>query len=620
MSTPGLRLIQPRSATETAPEDRRRLGRILVDQGEISASDLMQGLAQQRGYEAPIGEILVAEGLATETAVLGAVSEQRGVRLTDLDTDPPDPFLYDSIDVGFCLRHRIIPWMKLGNTLLIATSRPDQFQTLRRHLPQRWADALPVLAEEHQIIAHIERLHGGTLAPMAEARVTPLESCRTWTRKLSLQRLALLGLAIGLIAGAVKAPAQTVVWLSIWALATLFIAATLKTCALAAQGFRRSPDGTAPDLEGVKLPRISVLVPLLRETEIANALVRRLSRLTYPKALLDVVLVLEESDQQTQATLARTDLPPWMRVVEVPETNGLTTKPRAMNYALDFCKGDIIGVWDAEDAPAPDQLERVAHHFANADDDVACLQGVLDYYNPKANWLARCFTIEYAMWWRILLPGIAKMGLVIPLGGTTLFFKRPVLESLGRWDAHNVTEDADLGVRLARHGHRTELISTVTHEEANCRPWRWIRQRSRWLKGYMITYMVHMRRPVLLWRQLGTWKFLGLQAFFVTTLSQFVFAPVIWSFLVIPFGISHPAVDYLGPDLALIIAAALFSIEAINLTSGLIATSGREHRHLMKWVPTMMLYFPLAAFASYKALYELIAKPFYWDKTQHGVT
>jgi cellulose synthase/poly-beta-1,6-N-acetylglucosamine synthase-like glycosyltransferase len=206
-----------------------------------------------------------------------------------------------------------------------------------------------------------------------------------------------------------------------------------------------------------------------------------------------------------------------------------------------------------------------------------------------------------------LLPGIAKMGLVIPLGGTTLFFKRPVLESLGRWDAHNVTEDADLGVRLARHGHRTELISTVTHEEANCRPWRWIRQRSRWLKGYMITYMVHMRRPVLLWRQLGTWKFLGLQAFFVTTLSQFVFAPVIWSFLVIPFGIAHPAVDYLGPDLALIIAAALFSIEAINLTSGLIATSGREHRHLMKWVPTMMLYFPLAAFASYKALYELIA-------------
>ena len=185
-----------------------------------------------------------------------------------------------------------------------------------------------------------------------------------------------------------------------------------------------------------------------------------------------------------------------------------------MNYALDFCRGTIIGVWDAEDAPEPDQIEKVAARFNEAAPNVVCLQGMLDYYNARQNWISRCFTIEYATWWRVVLPGMARLGFVIPLGGTTLFFRRKALEKLGRWDAHNVTEDADLGVRLARHGYVTELIPTVTYEEANCRPWRWVRQRSRWLKGFMITYIVHMRDPAQLLRDLGFKRFMGLQMIF----------------------------------------------------------------------------------------------------------
>lgn len=169
-------------------------------------------------------------------------------------------------------------------------------------------------------------------------------------------------------------------------------------------------------------PCVSIMVPLYKEREIANALVQRLQRLTYPKALLDVILVLEATDDVTRDALARVALPSWMRVVEVPELNGLTTKPRAMNYALDFCRGDIVGVWDAEDAPQPDQIERVVAHFTQASPEVVCLQGVLDYYNPRTNWRSRCFTIEYNSWFRVILPGIARMGLVVPLGGTTFFF------------------------------------------------------------------------------------------------------------------------------------------------------------------------------------------------------
>ncbi|MEM8548878.1 MAG: glycosyltransferase, partial [Pseudomonadota bacterium] len=225
---------------------------------------------------------------------------------------------------------------------------------------------------------------------------------------------------------------------------------------------------------------VSLLVPLFREKDIAGSLIGRLSKLTYPKSRLEALLILEAEDLQTRKVLAATDLPPWMRVITVPP-GALQTKPRAMNYARRFAHGEIIGIYDAEDAPAPYQIEAVVAHLERADDDVACVQGILDYYNPTANWLARCFTIEYASWFRILLPGLARIGVPIPLGGTTVFFRSAALDALHGWDAHNVTEDADLGMRLARHGWRTELVDSVTLEEANCRFWPWIKQRSRWL-------------------------------------------------------------------------------------------------------------------------------------------
>ena len=264
----------------------------------------------------------------------------------------------------------------------------------------------------------------------------------------------------------------------------------------------------------------------------------------YPADLLDVILVVEADDQITRDALARSELPLWMRVITVPN-GSVKTKPRALNHALDYARGAIVGIYDAEDAPDPDQLQKVVAQFQRSGPEVACLQGVLDYYNPHTNWLSRCFTIEYAGWFRLILPGIARMGLVVPLGGTTLFFRRSVLEELGAWDAHNVTEDADLGLRLARHGYRTDLVATTTHEEANCRTVPWIKQRSRWIKGYMMTWAVHMRRPGLLWRQLGPWRFVGVQVLFLGTIAQFLLAPVLWSLALVPLGVAHPALAVL---------------------------------------------------------------------------
>lgn len=385
---------------------------------------------------------------------------------------------------------------------------------------------------------------------------------------------------------------------------------------LRAQRQAPKPDG-AP-LIIARMPTVSILVPLYKEREIAARLVKRLNRLDYPKELLDICLVVEADDHVTRDTLDRIGLPGHIRQIAVPE-RALKTKPRALNYALDFCRGAIVGVYDAEDAPSPDQIHRVVHRFHERGQDVACLQGVLDFYNAKTNWLSRCFTVEYAVWFRVILPGLSRLGLVVPLGGTTLFFRRAALEKLGGWDAHNVTEDADLGVRLARHGYRAELIDIVTEEEANCRFWPWIKQRSRWLKGYAITWAVHMRSPAKLWSDLGAWRFFGVQLLFLGTISQFLLAPLLWSFWMIPLGLPHPMTAVASSWLVYVTASGFILSESISIAIGIYAVRGPRHRFLIPWVPTLYFYFPMAALASYKGVIELLTRPFFWDKTTHGV-
>ena len=620
MSPLSLRLLEDVSPAPLPSQPRKPLGRHLVDSGIITSDQLVQALQMQLRLRAPIGEILVSEGWAASDDIQEALARQHGLQRADLVAQPPDAALCETRPYQFWLKHRAIPWMQVGEMALVATARPDDFAALKAELGDGFGIVLPALASDAQIAGAIARQFREPLAVAAGARVAARFSCRTWQRG---RGVALAALLVGLAAVLIAAPLWCIAALSLLATATLLMFTALKLGAFVAHLLsHRHLTAPGPDCvaleSGYRLPKVSVLVPLFRETEIAGHLIRRLGRLTYPKALLDVVLVLEEADELTRETLARTELPAWIRVAEVPAHGALTTKPRAMNYALDFTDGEIVGVWDAEDAPAADQIEQVVAHFAQAPADVVCLQGILDYYNPHTNWLARCFTIEYASWFRIVLPGIARMGLVVPLGGTTLFFKRRELEELGGWDAHNVTEDADLGVRLCRAGYRTEMIETVTYEEANCRVWPWIRQRSRWLKGFMVTYLVHMRSPARLWSELGPRRFWSLQAFFLGTICQFLLAPVLWSFWLLVLGFGHPVEALAPPTLIPLVAGIFLLTELLAICIGLVAVSSPERRFLMRWVPTLMFYFPLGVFAAYKALYELLARPYFWDKTQHG--
>lgn len=596
---------------------RRPLGRILLDRGAVAPGDLTTALALREREDVRLGDILLTHGWVSEAALMAALAEQWQAALVDLAAEPPDPRLIDALGPELCLAEAMVPWRRIGATTVIATARPEEFTRLRGVLPAKFAPYRMVLAPERAVHDALLARRQTALIRRAECRVAAAESCRSHDGERAARRA--LGALLGLACGLFLAPVAVFALLFAWTIVTLVLTMALKFAAWLAELHHLattlpSPQITAP----IRLPVISVLVPLLHEKDIAGRLVARLGRLTYPRELLDVLLVVEEADTPTRDALAKATLPRWIRVVTVPD-GPIRTKPRALNYALNFCRGSVVGVWDAEDRPDPDQLHAVARRFAEAPPEVACLQGVLDYYSPRTNWLSRCFTVEYAVWFRAVLPGVARLGLAVPLGGTTLFFRRDLLEAVGAWDAFNVTEDADLGIRLARRGLRTELIATVTQEEPNCRPLPWVKQRSRWLKGYAMTWGVHMRAPRQLWRELGAWRFLGLQVMFLGTLSQYLLAPLSWSCWLILFGLWHPVRALLSPgsETALLIAFGL--TELVNLAVGFWAVRGAGHRHLLPWVPTLHLYFPLGTLAGWKAIYEVIAKPFYWDKTAHGL-
>ncbi|MDA7965913.1 glycosyltransferase family 2 protein [Ruegeria sp.] len=594
---------------------RRPLGTCLLDRGLITQDQLIKALHLQRRQNAPLGEILVGEGWASRQDVMAALSDQSGLQIADFTQHPPEADLCATMPIAFWLEHNVIPWRRTGPLLLVATARPDRFETIVRALRAFGHTAVPVLAGPDQIDTALGQVFARPLAQAAETRVEPAQSCRTWTASSRAGPVALL---IGFCALGVAMPYAGLALLFWMTVLTLLLFMVLRISGLIAYLLPQpeAPEGPKRGIE--RQPCVSILVPLFKEKEIADALIARLHRLTYPKALLDVILVLEERDDVTRATLENVSLPSWIRVLEVPEHGDLTTKPRAMNYALDFCRGEILGVWDAEDAPLPDQIETVTRHFAQAPNDVVCLQGVLDYYNPRTNWRSRCFTIEYSGWFRVVLPGIARLGLVVPLGGTTFFFRRDKLLELGGWDAHNVTEDADLGVRLSRAGYRTEMVNTTTYEEANFRAWPWVKQRSRWLKGFMVTYLVHMRAPRRLLRELGMLRFLGVQAFFLGTVGQFLLAPVLWLFWLATLGLGHPYQAVIpGPVLSACVFLFLLA-EAANFVVGALGVAAGNRRYLIPWVPTMALYYPLGVLAAYKGLWELAVKPFFWDKTQHG--
>ncbi|GAA3533096.1 hypothetical protein GCM10022419_010310 [Nonomuraea rosea] len=377
------------------------------------------------------------------------------------------------------------------------------------------------------------------------------------------------------------------------------------------EGPRRTPDAG--------LPVYTVLVPLHREARVLPYLLDRLRSLDYPGELLQIMLLIEEDDDETRAALPELAEP--FEVVIVPPSLP-RTKPKACNIGLARARGEFVVIFDAEDRPDLDQLRKAVHAFRGLPDRVVCVQAELQYWNPWTNWLTRCFAAEYATNFSLLLRGLDRYRLAIPLGGTSNHFRTDALRTLGGWDPYNVTEDADLGIRIARRGWDVRMMVSVTEEEANSRLGNWIRQRSRWIKGYLQTWLVHTRHPVRLWRQLGTRRTV---AFHLTmgfsTLTTLV-NPFFWALTLIYLCTGTRYVEALFPPVSLYFGAATMVFGNFLMIYCMMA--GCMERGLFPAVRAMLsvpLYWGLMSVAAYKALFQL-ARPsrrHFWELTEHGL-
>lgn len=365
------------------------------------------------------------------------------------------------------------------------------------------------------------------------------------------------------------------------------------------------------------LPTYSVLVPLYRETAVAANIVAALAVLDYPHDKLEVIFLTEADDAATREALRNAAMTPTMRIVVVPDGEP-RTKPRALNFGLQRATGELICIFDAEDVPDPAQLRVAAEAFARDNGRLACVQARLDIYNPKASLWTRQFTIEYAALFEAVLPALGRLGLPLPLGGTSNHFRATHLKDAGGWDPFNVTEDADLGFRFARKGYGVAMIDTTTSEEAPSTARVWLGQRTRWLKGWMQTYLVHMRQPVRLWRDLGPRRFIGFQV----TLGGMVLSALVhpWAYVLILAAVMTDTPDW-SPRATGLVALCGFNLVVgygAGIALAVLALRRRGIGSLAQstiWIP---LYWLAISFAAYLAVWDFIRRPYYWEKTPHG--
>lgn len=389
--------------------------------------------------------------------------------------------------------------------------------------------------------------------------------------------------------------------------ATLFAALiALRLASALAGALRRTSRGAAPASDA-DTPRLTYLVALYREANVAPALIAAIAAIDYPANRREVKLLVEADDAETIDALRRLPLPEGFELVPVPP-GAPRTKPRALNYGLRFSTGDIVAVLDAEDRPAPGQAREAITAFRVGDARLAVVQAPLLAHNGVVSWIARQFDLEYAIHFLVWLPFLSRLGVPLALGGTSNYFRRACLEAAGGWDAWNVTEDADLGLRLARMGWRAATIDTPTLEEAPVRFSHWLAQRTRWMKGHIQTWLVLMRDPARAARGMGWPQFLAVQV----TLGGSLLASLLHGPVMIAILVLAAAGAPIHTWAAALLGAGYSSVLLASLAS-------RREPHALTLL-TLPLYWPLLSLAMLCALWELKTRPHFWAKTPHGIS
>ncbi|SDY36692.1 Glycosyltransferase, catalytic subunit of cellulose synthase and poly-beta-1,6-N-acetylglucosamine synthase [Modestobacter sp. DSM 44400] len=395
--------------------------------------------------------------------------------------------------------------------------------------------------------------------------------------------------------------------------------ALISTVGTAWETVEQVTDAEVAALVDTELPVYTILVPVYKEAGIVGLLMRNLADLDYPREKLEILLLLEEDDPETLAAALAAAPPDFVRIVVVPHSMP-KTKPRACNVGLAFAHGEYVVIYDAEDRPDADQLKKSLIAFRKGGDDLVCVQAALNYFNAKENLLTRMFTLEYSSWFDYTLAGLDKLRLPIPLGGTSNHFRTDMLRDLGGWDPYNVTEDADLGIRASAQGHRVAVVNSTTYEEANMAVGNWIRQRSRWIKGYMQTVLVHTRHPWRLLGAVGPRQAAGFALLIGGTPLMFLASPWLYAMFVVQLIWPGLLTGTLPSWLVTVSMGNLLLGNGVIIYLSLLAGFKRRSYALVPFALFSPIYWLLHSIAAYKGAWQLVTKPFYWEKTNHGLS
>ena len=437
------------------------------------------------------------------------------------------------------------------------------------------------------------------------------------------QRNLLIGLLVVIVIGLVLDARWTVTTIisvfTLLYLITVVYRAYLFKRSLRSHAIETVTDEEALTIPASELPFYTILLPVYNEASVVLKLIENLGQMDYPTNRLEVLILVEEDDEETLSALRASDPPSQFKIVVIPPAEP-RTKPKALNFGLTLARGEIVAVYDAEDMPDVLQLRRAVVALSRYGPEVGCVQAQLSYKNATQNIITRWFTIEYAMWFSFFLPGLVTLNAPIPLGGTSNHFRRAALRALGGWDPYNVTEDCDLGIRMFRARYEIKVLESVTLEEANSDFVNWVKQRSRWYKGYLQTFLIHLRAPRQLKREIG-FKGIGhLCAFVGGTPILAVVNPFFWTITLIWF-VAHPVfVEEIYPAPVYYIGLTLWAGGNFLLLYLTVLTA----RHTMPvglvlaalLVP---LYWVMMSIASVKAIWQLVITPSFWEKTAHGL-
>ncbi|MDX2073400.1 MAG: glycosyltransferase [Alphaproteobacteria bacterium] len=595
-----------------------RLGELLTGHDIIDTAQCDKAIARAQHTKTRLGDVLVAEGMLGFRTLYETIAIQHGLPFTDLLKTPPDKALLDARHIDDYLEMRCIPFQKKGVCLILATA---EYSDATREWAAKYygEDVEFVITSPLDIRKTIQAVFAGELRHESTMKLFENAPESSALSRTGAGRKIIAMAAFGLLGAALATSFWTSIIAILAACHLLYAATMLFKLVVYAAGLNRvtSYEATAPAIRDADLPVYTVLIPMYKETESMPHLLSAMHKMDYPASKLDIKLVLEEDDDDTLDAAYALKPRYQFDIIRVPP--GLPrTKPKACNYALRFARGEFVTIYDADDRPDPQQLRKAVAAFRSLPDDVICLQARLNYYNVNDNLLTRLFSLEYAMLFHVLLYGMSRLSMPILLGGTSnhIYFAR--LKQLGEWDPFNVTEDADLGTRLAMRGFKTAMLDSITMEEApNTLP-AWLRQRSRWIKGYMQTWLVHMRRPASLYRGLQLHGFLGFQFFVALSSFSYLTAPVTWigSALWLP-------------DMAPMLPQWLYALGIANLGIYLtlhVATAlhiaslyRKQHAKMMLAALTYPFYLVLHSVASYPALWQLVTNPYAWNKTSHGM-